>query len=88
MCNLESPKNPPSEQFVGFAACNILPVKLHCSRIRGMDTCNDVEERGLSGAVWPDQSGNASLLDRQRSVLNGVDTAEVFIKVLNVQQLN
>ena len=65
MRNLEGPKNPPRKQFVGFAARNIFPVKHHCSRIGGMDTSNDVEERGLPGAVGPDQSGNAPLLDRQ-----------------------
>ncbi len=87
MRNLKSPKNPPGEQFMGFAARNIFTVKRYRSPVRGMDTCNHVEERGLSGAVWPDQSGNAPLFDRQRSVLHGVDAAEVFVKVLNVQQL-
>ena len=87
MGDLESPKNPQSEKLVRFAARNVFTVKHHPSPVRGVDPRDDVEERSLSGAVWSYQPGNAPLLDRQRSILNGMDTAELFVKVLNIQQL-
>ena len=87
MRNLEGSKNPHSEKFVRFAARNVLTIKRHCSTVRGVDSRDDVEERSLSGAVWPDQSGNTPFLDRQRRIINGVDTAELFVKVPNIQQL-
>ena len=87
MRNLEGPKNPHTEKFVRFASRNVFTVKRHRSPVRRVDSRDNVEERSLSGAVWPDQSGNTPLLDRQRSILNGVDTAELFVKVLNIQQL-
>ena len=87
MRDLEGSKNPQSEKFVRFAAGNVFTVKHHPSPVRGVNPRDDVEERSLSGAVWPYQPGNTPLLYRQRSILNGMDTAELFVKVLNIQQL-
>mgnify|MGYP004072480699 CR=1 FL=1 len=87
MCDLKGSKDSPCKQLMGFSARDVFPVEGHCPRVRGMDTGDDVEERSLPGAVWPYQPGNTPLLDRQRSILNGMDTAELFVKVLNIQQL-
>ena len=87
MRDLEGSKNPQSEKFVRFAAGNVFTVKHHPSPVRGVNPRDDVEERSLSSAVRAYKPGDAPLLERQRSVFNGMDTAEVLMKVLNIQQL-
>ena len=83
---LKGPQNTPREQFMRFSASDVLAVKDNRPGIRGMNSGNNVEERGFPRPVRADQSGDTSLLDRQRSVLNGVDSAEVLTEVLNIQQ--
>ena len=83
---LKGPQDTPREQFMRFSARDVLAVKDNRPGIRGMDSGDHVEERRLPRSVWADQSGDTSLLDRQRSVFNGVDAAEVLTEVLNIQQ--
>ena len=87
MCDLKGSKDSPCKQLMGFSARDVFPVEGHCPRVRGMDTGDDVEERSFSSAVRAYEPGDAPLRDRQRSVFNGMDTAEVLMKVLNIQQL-
>ncbi len=83
---LKGPQDTPSEQFMRFSARDVLAVKDNGPRIRRMDAGDNVEERGFPRPVRTDQSSDASLLNRQRSILNGVDATEVLTEVLNIQQ--
>jgi hypothetical protein len=42
-----------------------------------------VEQRRLSGAVWPDQPGDGALFNPQRRAIHGMKAAEMFVKVVN-----
>ncbi len=83
---LKGPQDTAREQFMRFSARDVLAVKDNRPGIRRMDAGDNVEECGFPCTVRADQSGDAPLFNRQRSVFNGVDAAEVLTEVLNIQQ--
>ena len=84
MRNLEGAKHAQTKEFMGLFAGDVLAFEKDFARIRGMQSGNHVEERCLSGSVRPNQSGDAALLNSQRSIFNSVHSAEMLIKMFNL----
>jgi hypothetical protein len=51
-------------------ARNIRAAVKDAAGARGEKAANDGEQRGLAGAVWPDECGNPVGFDNKRNVVN------------------
>ena len=56
------------------------PAKRHAAFVRPQKAGDHVEDRGLAGAVRPDQAGDAPLLDGEAAIPQRVQAAETVIE--------
>ena len=57
---------------------NRLSGEIDAAGIRLVDARDQVEDRGLSCSIWPDQADNFVLFDRHVKDVNGLDAPERF----------
>jgi len=62
---LEGSGNPFFCNQMGFLAVDYFPFKMDCSSCWREDTCDDVEEGGLSCTVWSDDRLDLARDDRK-----------------------
>ena len=74
------------ENFVRCGVRNSPAIKLNITPIDFVVTGDDVEQRGLARTVRADQPRDAALLDRDRSAVQRVNTAEGFGDVVSFKQ--
>ena len=75
---LESAGKASSGEFAGAGVVDPHSGKPYLAVIRGKHAVDDVEQGGLAGAVWADETDNAVGLDRKRHFVKCNDAAEAF----------
>ena len=83
MRDLEGAQQALVEQLVRRQAGDVLAVHEHQARGRLVASGDHVEQRGLSRAVRSDKSGDRPGLDLDRSPVNGMESAEMLVQILN-----
>ena len=83
MGNLECPQHALGEQLMRRKAGNVLTIKADGASAWLVETGDDIEKGGLAGAVWSDQPGDRSGLDRERDVVNGLDATKILGQMFN-----
>ena len=70
-----------------FESCNVLCIEKNLASVGCEGARNQVEKGGLTRSVGPDQTGDQTGLDLQADSINGMNSAELFVDVLNGNQL-
>jgi hypothetical protein len=65
MRDLEGAQHADGKQFMGLEARDILALEYHLTAIGGDIAGHDVEQRGFTGAIGPDQPRNRSAPNRK-----------------------
>jgi hypothetical protein len=82
MRDLEGAQKALGKQDMGRQAGDVLAIHHDAARGGGQDACDDVEQRGLARAIGADQGGDRARLDRQACAVDGVETAEMLVQVV------
>ena len=70
-----------------FESCNVFSTEKNLSPVGCEGARNQVEKGGLTRSVGPDQTGDQTGLDLQADSVNGMNSAELFVDVLNGNHL-
>ena len=73
---LERARDPATGDAVGGDTQQVLVLEPHCPPRGVVDAADDVEQRGLPGAVRPDQPANLAAVDREGEVVESDDPSE------------
>ena len=66
-----------------FESCNVFSIEKNLAPVGCEGARNQVEKSGLTRSVGPDQTGDQTGLDLQADSVNGMNSAELFVDVLN-----
>jgi hypothetical protein len=83
MRDLKGAQQAFGKQHMWGQARDILAVHQDAARCGGQASCDDVEKRGLACAVGTDQPGDRAGLDGQRRAIDGTESPEMAVKVLD-----
>ncbi len=83
---LEGACHAQLQDLVGSEAHYVLPAEDDGTLVRGLHPRDQVEERGLSGPIWPDDADNLALVDVQLQAVDGAETAECLVQALYLEQ--
>ena len=86
MGNLKGAHKPLVKEHMGGKAGDVLTVKKDPARIRAIEPGNDVEQRGLAGAIGADEAGDRACLHLQRTVIDGAHAPETQGHVDHLQR--
>ena len=84
--DLECAREADVRQPVRPPARHVAAVESHRAVVRPQRAGHGVEQRGLAGAVRPDQPGDAPLLDGEVRAVEGGDAAETLPQTFDVEQ--
>ena len=62
-----------------------LPLEADRAALAAVEAGDHVEERGLAGAVGPDQRGDRALLDVEGGAVHGQDAAEALDELIDLE---
>jgi hypothetical protein len=82
---LERAGQPPARDLVRGHREEVAPVEPHGAVARLVEPAEHVEERGLAGAVRPDERTDRAGLDVEGELVEGDDTAEAHPHVVDGQ---
>ena len=85
--DLKSPADPGHAQAARHPAGHINTGKSHNAGIRFDRPGNDVEQRGLAGAVGTDDAEDTALLDIKRHIVQRFESAKAFTDPLDLQKI-
>jgi hypothetical protein len=85
MSNLKSAKQSFVKNLVGFEPRDVFLIKIDLARRGGKGAGNDVEKRGLPGAIGSDQTGDGTFGNLERNSIQGVDSSEELMDVLDTK---
>jgi hypothetical protein len=83
---LERAGDPQAHHAVRRLAQEVLSLVAHSAGVRLVQARDDVERRGLAGAVRADQSRDLALLHREGDLVECVDPAEAPTDVVDLEQ--
>ena len=83
---LKRPRDPPANDPMRRRAQKALTVEGDLAGVRPVEPGDQIEERGLAGAVRPDQACDLAALDAERDVIDGDDTAKAPRHVLEREE--
>ena len=88
MSDLEGSQQSLGKKLMRFESCNVFSIKKNLAPVGCEGARNHVEKGGLTRSVGSDQTGDQTGLDLQADSVNGVNSAELFVNVLNGNHLN
>ncbi len=62
---------------------DVLTIQHYLSRLRLIESGNDIEQRCFTRAVRANQAGDRSGRDIKRDIINGLDTAKMHADILD-----
>src|SRR5215831_2089834 len=84
--DLEGAYDPSPRHEMGRHAGYVGAAVKDAAFARRQEPADDGEQRGLAGAVGPDQRGDPARFDGERNIVDGEEAAEAFEYTLNVKQ--
>jgi hypothetical protein len=82
---LKSPDQPKLGERAGLSPRDVLPEIDDLAAGRRVEAADDVEGRGLAGAVRTDQAMNRTRIDIEAEVVDGNDTAKGANQIANLE---
>jgi hypothetical protein len=76
--HLERARQPHAAAVLGLHAGDVVTLKHHTAGVGRNRTGNDAEQRGLAGAVWPDDAERLAAQKRKVDVVGDNDGAEAL----------
>ena len=70
-----------------FESCTVISIEKNLSPVGCEGARNQVEKGGLTRSVGPDQTGDQTGLDLQADSINGMNSTELLVDVLNGNHL-
>jgi hypothetical protein len=86
--DLESPGHAPRHPFMRGQAGDIATVECDAAGSRRKESADQVEERGLAGAIGPDDRAQLALCDVERNVAHRDQIAESLGDVVDVENVH
>ncbi len=83
---LERAHHPRADEPVRPAPVDRLPREPHVAPVPALEPRDDVEERGLAGAVRPDQRGDRPRRDVERRAVDRADAGEPLREAADLEQ--
>ena len=75
------------KKLMRFESCNVFSIEKNLAPVGCEGARNQVEKGGLTRSVGPDQTGDQSGLDLQADSINGMNSSELLVDVLNGNHL-
>src|SRR5262249_47158272 len=82
----EGPQDASPRHKMGWHASYVRAAVKDAAFARRQEPADDGEQRGLAGAVGPDQRGDPPGFDGERNIVDGEKAAETFEYALNAKQ--
>ena len=88
MRDLEGAQQALVEQHVRRKPSDVFTIHQHLSMCWVKNARNHIEKRGFSSAVWTDKPGDLAAFNRQGRAINGAESTEVFVKVVDLDHVD
>src|SRR5207249_2579364 len=83
---LERARDPEPGDAMRRQARQMVPLEKCLARLGAHVTRDDVDQRGLAGAVGADEAENRALVDFERHAVDGLDAAEMPLEAIQPEQ--
>ena len=83
---LERAREAERREFLGRQAGDVAAGEPHRAGVGPVQASNEVEQRGLAGAVRPDHADQRAVIDGEREVVDGGDAAEAAREAGDLEQ--
>ena len=88
MGDLEGSQQSLGKKLMRFESCNVFSIEKNLAPVGCEGARNQVEKGGFTCSVGPDQAGDHAGLDLQADSINGMNSAELLVDVLNGNHVN